>query len=173
MTVEIEMKVQGFQEVLEYLAKIKRKTPEATDDAAKEICKEMARIARSKVAPQNSGSGALRSSINYRRVAGSRKSASKIWAVNTSGQGEMSGGAIPGSERPQHAYYQEYGFAPHIVHVSMLSPGTLKSSLEQEGKEFITVSWSTPYMSYARRKVLRRVRTITNKYIGVALMPGR
>ncbi len=173
MTVEIEMKVQGFHQVLVYLAKIKRKIPEATDDSAREICKEMAMAARSKVAPGKTGTGALQKSINYRRVAGSKNSANKVWEVNTSGQGILPGSPIPKSQRPEHAYYQEYGFMPHIVHTSQLSPGTLKSRLEQEGKEFVTVSESSPYMSYARRKVLNRVRTITNRFIGVALMPGR
>lgn len=173
MTVEIEIKVQGFHQVLEYLAGVKRKTPIATDDAAREICKEMAMTARSKVAPGNTGTGALRRSINYKRIAGSKSSANKLWAVDTSGQGILPGSPIPKNQRPQHAYYQEYGFMPHPVRVSNLSPGPLKSNLQQVGQKTITVRESTPYMSYARRKVLNRVSTITNRFIGVALMPGR
>ena len=170
--IDITIKVQGFDQVLEYMAQIKRRTPIAGDNTAKEVCKRMAKIARDKVAPGKSGSGALKQSINYRRVAGSKQSASKTWTVDTSGKGTMKGSPIPDDQRPQHAYYQEYGFAKHSVRVSNLSPGTLKEKMEGLGKEVITVSESTPYMSYARRKVLNKIRTISNIYIGIALRTG-
>ena len=170
--IDITIKVQGFDQVLEYLAQIKRRTPEAADNTAKEVCKRMAKIARDKVAPGKSGSGALKQSINYRRVAGSKQSASKTWTVDTSGKGTMGGSPIPDDQRPMHAYYQEYGFAKHPVRVSNLSPGTLKEKMEGLGKEVITVSEHTPYMSYARRKVLNKIRTISNRYIGIALRTG-
>ena len=171
--IEITIQVQGFDQVLEYLAEIKRRTPIAADNTAKDVCKRMAKLARSKVAPGKSGSGALRKAINYRRSMGSKNSASKVWTVDTSGRGTLKGRPIPEEQRPVHAYYQEYGFEKHPVRVSNLSPGSpLKEKMEGLGKEVITVSEHTPYMSYARRKVLRKIRTISNKHIGIALQHG-
>jgi hypothetical protein len=168
--ITIKMNVTGDRQVQTYLAKLKRRTPEAGDDTAAKACMEMALIARGHVAPMKSGSGALRQSINYRRTSGSRESQSKTWTVDTIGRGKLANSKpIPSDQRPQHAYYQEYGFAPHPVHVSQLSPGPWKDYNEEELRDFVKVRRNTPYMSYARRKVLRRIRTISNRFIGKAL----
>jgi hypothetical protein len=167
--ISIKMNVTGDKQLQTYLAKIKRRTPEAGDDTAAKASQDMALIARGHVAPVRSGSGALRQAINYRRTSGSRQSKSKTWTVDTTGRGKLAGKPIPESERPQHAYYQEFGFAPHPVHVSQLSPGALKDYHEEELRDFVTVARNTPYLSYARRKVLKRIRTISNRFVGKAL----
>jgi len=170
--ITIKINVTGDRQVQTYLAKLKRRTPEAGDDTAARASMEMAKIARSHVAPLNTGSGALRRAINYRRTSGSRESQSKTWTVDTVGRGRLNGSPIPKLQRPQHAYYQEYGFAPHRVMVKNLSPGWLRDDLFDEFDIFdlkIKVSEFTPYMSYARRKVLSRIRTISNRFIGKAL----
>jgi hypothetical protein len=170
---DIQIEVTGDTRVLAYLAELKRRTPEVTDETGKEACSEMAKIARTKVAPGKTGSGALRKAINYKRTAGSKSSAMKVWTVDTSGTGRLKGAPIPQDQRPFHAYYQEYGFAPHQVRVSNLSPGSLKERMQDLGVQVITVKTWTPYMNYARNQVLKRIRTITNRHVKAMIMSGR
>jgi len=144
----ISLNVTGIKEIQEYLIKIGKRMPKATSELCEGICNDIVVIAKEKAAPLDSGSGALVNSIH---ASGKENH----WIVSTEGIA---------SDRPFHAYYQEYGFAPHSVLVSNLAPGKLKRSCEAKGLKIITVRQYFPYMSTARRKVLRHLQTDFNRF---------
>ena len=149
----ISINVTGNKEIQEYLIKVGKKMPKVTSELCQKICNDLVKVAKEKAAPFDTGSGALVNSIH---ASGKGNN----WMVSTEGIQ---------SARPQHAYYQEYGFAPHRVKVSNLAEGKLKRSLEERGIRVITVRHYFPYMSTARRRVTRGLRTDFNRFVNKVL----
>lgn len=138
----IKVIVKGHKEVVEYMKRIIRKTPEEGNKLCERLCKKIVKIAKEKAGPLHTGTGALRKSINYKKVGND-------WIVS----------AGEGLKRP-YAYYQEYGYMGHWIHRSMLPHG-VKGKWGK--KQFFYVSQYFPYMSPAYRKVLARIRTDLNR----------
>jgi hypothetical protein len=138
----IQVTVRGDKEVASYLKNIVRKTPQEGDRLCERLCRKIVKIAKSKVAPLRTGTGALKRSIHYKKVG-------DVWTVS----------AGEGLKRP-YAYYQEFGFMGHWIHRSMLPHG---SKGKWGRKDFFYVSHYFPYMSPAYRKVLARIRTELNR----------
>ena len=130
------IKVNGLSELNMYFNNIKAKTPEQLDILGKRLTDRMVAIAKEKVSPLNSGTGALRRSIYNQKVGNN-------WIV-TAGEG---------LKRP-YAYYQEFGFAPHYIHKSQFGQKAIG--------EFQYVEQFFPFMAPAFRRVISHINTDLN-----------
>jgi len=130
------IKVNGLSELSMYMNNLKVKTPEELDILGKKLTDRMVSIAKEKVAPLNSGTGALRRSIYNQKVG-------KNWIV-TAGEG---------LKRP-YAFYQEFGFAPHYIHKSQFGQKAIG--------EFQYVEQFFPFLSPAFRRVVSHINADLN-----------
>jgi len=148
MVTGVIMRVRGLKGFQTYMNKVVRAVPKESDKLGKRLSKQIVMFAKEKAGPLGSGTGALKRSIKYEKEGNS-------YVISA-------GGNIPKSQRPEHAYYQEFGFGGHWIHSSQAT-GNMKRDMVAKGKRFAFVKQYFPYMAPAFRKVQNRLRTELNR----------
>ena len=132
----VNVKIIGLKKAQLYLKNIERKTPGLALKLTEKMAQIIVRTAKEKVAPLNTGTGALKDSIEYHKKGNGY--------IVTAGKGLA---------RP-YAYYQEFGYTPHFIGLKNLDP-KVRSRWGSKGSRFF-VKHFFPYMSKGYRKALSK-----------------
>jgi len=133
----VNVKIVGLIQAELYFKNIQRKTPKLGLELTERIARKIVEVAKQKVAPLDSGTGALKASIEMHKEGNGY--------IVTAGKGLPRG----------YAYYQEYGFQPHWIHKSQFG--------HKARGTFMRVSQFFPYMSKGWRAALKRLPGELNK----------
>lgn len=142
----IQVTTDGIRGTERAIADIRSELPEVGKNIMEDLATRLQISAKRRVAPQESGSGELKRSIDVEWV--------NQWSMRVT--------AGNGIRRPQHAVHQEYGFQPHYVHISQW----MGDNWEPRG-EFAYVREHTPYMRPAVREITKtqKVDEVIQKHL--------